>query len=61
MKKKMSGYLDKLKTNSFNVKIKTKQDVEINATKEFYNGYMSFLEDMQNKITNEIAGKSLEP
>lgn len=57
MKKKMSGYLDKLKTNSFNVKIKTKQDVEINATKEFYNGYMSFLEDMQSKITNEIAGK----
>lgn len=57
MKKKMSGYLDKLKTNQFNVKIKTKQDVEINATKELYNDYMSFLEDIQSKVIIEIAGK----
>ena len=57
MKKKMMNYIDKIKKNELYDKIKTIEQVEEFSNAEYYKAYMNYLENIQDKLFSDIAGK----
>ena len=55
MKKNLDGYYQQLQHNEYNERLNTLDDVEQYANREMYNNYISYLENLQYNITNEIA------